>query len=233
MTDLIVTEAGELRGIEFGTETEKGLRELRDSLEGVVFDCSTKEGLKQANAAKRQCTSLRTGLEQRRKELKNPLLKAGKAIDAEAKRIEAEIKEIEQPIADQITVEKQRQAYAKIDRVAEAQSVIDRIKAIYADAMLGSLDDVTSAIDEVEAIDCDKLYELKLEAMKAKNTVLDKLGELVAQKAAATTSNREWSVSFEGGQPVLAYADVKMPVRYADDAQEIINTLTTWLNSAN
>ncbi len=233
MSNLIITTDGQIKDVEFGAETLAGLTELKDSLEGVVFDCSTKDGLKQANAAKRQCTSLRTALDKRRKELKDPLLKAGKALDAEAKKITAMIKEIEQPIADQIEVEKQRQADAKIDRVAEAQGVIDKMKAALTDGIMGELADVEAAIELVDAIDCDKLYELRLEAMKTKQTVLTKLGELVAQKAMAPVTKSEWLTSFEGDHPVLEYAGVKMPVRYPDDAERIIETLTTWLNSAS
>lgn len=233
MNNLTITTDGQLVDVQFGTETLEGLKELRDSLEGVVFDCSTKDGLKQANAAKRECTSLRTSLESRRKELKDPLLKAGKSIDAEAKKIKAEIEAVEKPIADQIAVEKQRQAEAKIDRVAEAQGVIDKMKAALTDGIMGELADVEAAIELVDAIDCDKLYELRLEAMKTKQTVLTKLGELVAQKAMAPVTKSEWLTSYDSDHPVLEYAGVKMPVRYPDDAERIIETLTTWLNSAS
>lgn len=193
MTDLIISESGELRGLTFGSDTEAGLKALADELKGVVVDCTTKEGLKQANAYKRQCSSLRTALEKQRKELKAPLLAAGKMIDGEAKRITAAIKEIEDPIAQQIAAEKARLEAAKIDRVAEAQAVIDRIAAIVGNAAMGTQSDIEQAIDEVDSIDTTQLFELRLEAEKKRQDALNKLGALLRQSMQGITSEVQFN----------------------------------------
>ncbi|WP_171020174.1 DUF1351 domain-containing protein [Hydrogenophaga sp. 2FB] len=98
------------------SKTEAALAALREKYTGATFDMTTTKGDKEARAARLELTTLRTGLEKRRKEFKAPALEFGKKIDAEAARITAEIEALEQPIDAQIRADETRRAAEKAER---------------------------------------------------------------------------------------------------------------------
>ena len=109
------------------SRTEAALAELRQKYSGVVFDCTTTKGDKEARAARLELTTLRTSLEKKRKEFKAPALEFGKKIDSEAARVTAEILSIENPIDEQIKADEKRRA----DEKAERERIeAERIKTI-------------------------------------------------------------------------------------------------------
>lgn len=111
--------------------TEAGLATLRAELEGKTFDCSDRAQDAEARIARRELVTLRTTIEQRRKELKAPLLERGRVLDDEAKRITGEVLKLEQPIDAQIKAEEQRRADEKAARErAEAERATKVAKAI-------------------------------------------------------------------------------------------------------
>lgn len=111
--------------------TEAGLATLRAELEGKTFDCSDRAQDAEARSTRRELVSLRTTIEQRRKELKAPLLERGRVLDDEAKRITGEVLKLEQPIDEQIKAEEKRKADEKAERErAEAERAAKVAKAI-------------------------------------------------------------------------------------------------------
>lgn len=101
--------------------SDAAIDQLAAELKGKTFDCTTKEGDKEARASKRVLVELRVGVEELRQQLKAPHLEAGRAIDAEAKRLTSRVLELEQPIAAVIDAEKARQdAIAAEQAAAEA-----------------------------------------------------------------------------------------------------------------
>lgn len=93
--------------------TEKGLALLRDKLKDAKYDVTTTAGMDLACKDRRECVTLRTSLEAKRKEIKAPALARCQQIDSEAKRIEAEIVALEGPINEQIKAEENRKAEIK------------------------------------------------------------------------------------------------------------------------
>lgn len=79
------------------SETEAKIQDLKNTYGAEVPDCTTKEGYERSKSIALELTKLRTGVEKRRKALKSPVLKFGKMLDSEAKRIIAEISDIEHP----------------------------------------------------------------------------------------------------------------------------------------
>ena len=114
--------------------TEASLAKLRKDLSGVLFDCGTAAGMKEAKSSRMMLVKTRTGLEKIRKEIKAPALEHCKDIDTEAHRITDEILALEEPIQAQIKKEENRvaeQEFAKRKAAEEEkQQWITRIEAI-------------------------------------------------------------------------------------------------------
>lgn len=99
--------------------TEAGIAKLREQFGATVWvitDSASLESAKKARAEIRQC---RFDLEAMRKGKKEGLLEAGRAIDAEAKRLEAAILEIEKPCDEAIKAEEKKR---EAERVAKQQA---------------------------------------------------------------------------------------------------------------
>jgi hypothetical protein len=84
------------------TQTALALATLKDRFKNLVVDLSTKKGLEAATKDVAELRTLRTSLEKRRKELKEPLITQGKLLDDEAKRLTAEISALEDPLKLQV-----------------------------------------------------------------------------------------------------------------------------------
>ena len=108
--------------------TTAALAELRVRFEGVKYDVSTVAGLDAARKDRRELVALRTSLETKRKEIKEPALAHCKLIDEEAKRIKAEIEALETPIDTIIKAEEARKEEERVEKArqaAAAQKVLD------------------------------------------------------------------------------------------------------------
>ncbi|OHD24885.1 MAG: hypothetical protein A2Y38_16265 [Spirochaetes bacterium GWB1_59_5] len=109
-------------------ETEAGLAKLRERMKGVVYDVTTIPGMGLAKKDRRELVSLRTALENKRKEIKAPALERCKLIDEEAKRVCSEILALETPIDQQIKAEEARreeERQEKLRQAAAAQKILD------------------------------------------------------------------------------------------------------------
>jgi colicin import membrane protein len=171
------------------SRTEAALAELRQKYSGVVFDCTTTKGDKEARAARLELTSLRTSLEKKRKEFKAPALEFGKKIDSEAARVTSEILAIENPIDEQIKADEKRRADEKAERErieAERIKVIkDKIATIrgFVGKCQGiSADRIANGIDMVSKIStsADEFAEFEGEAKTAQAETLQAMRELHA-----------------------------------------------------
>ena len=90
------------------SQTAIALAGLKHRHQNLVLDVSTPKALKAAKAEVAELRTLRTGLEKKRKELKEPLLTQAKNIDEEAKRITGEIVALEEPLKLQVDAEDNR-----------------------------------------------------------------------------------------------------------------------------
>ena len=114
---------------------DAGIAALRERFGGVVYDCTTREGLDAAKAARAEVRAPRVEVEKIRKEAKAPLLALGRDLDAEAKRITDALMAIEGPIDTQIKIEenrreaeRQEKIRVEAERVAEIRRRIDTIR---------------------------------------------------------------------------------------------------------
>jgi hypothetical protein len=110
-------------GIAEYSVTTAALAELRVRFEGVKYDVSTVAGLDVARKDRRELVALRTSLEAKRKEIKEPALAHCKLIDEEAKRIKAEIEALETPIDTIIKAEEARKEEERAEKARQAAAV--------------------------------------------------------------------------------------------------------------
>ena len=114
-----------------------GIAALRSQYEGVVYDVTNPQGLRDAKEARRAIAQPRIEIEKIRKAAKAPILELGRKLDGEAKRITEELLAIETPITEQIQAEeakieaaRQAKIKAEQDRVAAHQSAIAAMRAL-------------------------------------------------------------------------------------------------------
>ncbi len=102
--------------------TDKTIAELKqDYGKLTIAGVEDKETYATANSAIGRIRSMRTGIEAKRKEIKEPFLRAGQAIDAEAKRLTAEIQPIEEHLKSQVLA---------IDQEAERRRKAEEIRRV-------------------------------------------------------------------------------------------------------
>lgn len=106
--------------------TAAALAELADRYKGVIYDVRTKEGMETARKGRAELRGLRTSLEEARKAAKADIVRRGKLIDSEARRITEALSALEQPIAAQIKAEEDRVA---AEREARIRAERERVEA--------------------------------------------------------------------------------------------------------
>lgn len=176
------------------------LAELRQRYAGVQFDVATKDGMTAAKEVRRNLVKLRTGLEAKRKEIKEPALRRAQAIDAEAKAITAAIKAIEDPIDAQIKVEEERieaEKRAAEAKRAEIRAKIDGIRNLpLALASAGSEElaaerDALQAFVPQEDVFGDQTEDCKAAIAECLATLTDLHARAMAREAAAALLEAE------------------------------------------
>lgn len=170
--------------------TEAALADLEQRFRGIAFDVTTPEGMAEAKDAKKTLTKLRTALEAKRKEIKDPVVELGRQIDGEAKRITDRIVVLEKPIAEQIEAEEARAKKAEEARKAGLESRLQSIKDMPTLAAGKSSAEITVLLDTLRNLPIDESWqEYQEPAHLAKaNAVLaltDMQGRVVAQEAEA------------------------------------------------
>ena len=147
----VAAYAGEI--IEY-SPTDAALTELREKFANVIFPVDTPKGMKDAKEVRQKLVKLRTGLEAKRKEIKEPALRRTQAIDAEARSITAAIKAIEEPIDAQIKAEENRieaEKQAKAAREAEIKEKIAGIRNLPLALAHAPADEIAAEKEALEA----------------------------------------------------------------------------------
>lgn len=204
--EVISPQNPEEQSLTFFTETGRGLAELRAQLEGVEFDCTTTKGNQEARQARKVLVGLRSAVEARRKELKAPLLKQGREIDAEAERVIGAIAAIEKPIDEVIRADERRreEERAERQRIEEARiaAIVERIEAVrriplsFVNATAAEVDDEIHRLTEVDVTEgmgdehAEKAKSAQVEALRT-------LGEMLASKQAAEAMAAEVAAAKE------------------------------------
>lgn len=159
------------------------IEQLAETLPTVVPPIQSKA---EHDAIKKEIKPIKglvTALEKRRKELKAPILDAGRLLDGEAKRLSGKLNGLIAPLIEADTEYKERAEREKQERQQYAQSKIDWMNDVIMRSFHMSSDEIQTAINEVTDLDTSqKFYELTGEATKLRDKTLNGLGEMLLMK---------------------------------------------------
>lgn len=102
---------------------EANLEALKSRHLNVVIDVTTAEGMKKAKEGRSELREMRLSLEDIRQRTKEPLLKLGKELDSEAKRIQAVLNPMEESYDRAIKTEEKKAEDEKQAKIKAAQEV--------------------------------------------------------------------------------------------------------------
>lgn len=174
-------ESGKVQ-VEVFSQTEAALALLREKY-GTVPDVKTTTGYELCATGLKKIVKYRTTLEKTRKEIKDPYLKAGQIIDAEAKRITGELLKLEGPLADAKKEVDDHEKRMKEERIAKLRAKINDMTSYVERARNQPSDKVAQMIETVDAIDTQgEFYDLREEALNAQQTTLEKLGDIYSDR---------------------------------------------------
>lgn len=115
---------------------EAGLAALRQTYDGKSYDVTTAKGMAEAKADRKAVRDVRYAVQNRRKDIKAPILAMGRQIDAYAGRLIDELSKIENPIdeaikAEETRVQREKEEAERRDqeRRAAIQRAIDELSA--------------------------------------------------------------------------------------------------------
>lgn len=104
---------------------DAAIAELKEKYSGITFtSLEDKQNVKLIERAYQEVKKYRTGIENKRKELKKEYLETGRAIDGEAKRLTELLLEIEDPLAEQYALIKEAKEAEKIRKEQEKKAVL-------------------------------------------------------------------------------------------------------------
>ena len=169
------------------TRTAAALADLQRRYAGVVWDCSTASGDRDARAVRKELVSLRTSLDKMRLQLNADDQARIKARNDEAKRITGEIEKLEGPVDAAIKAEEQRKEAERQRKAAEEQRRVaglqQRIAEITDMALVGDAEacDIEQRITNLVALKIDESFqEFEQQAEAARGKVLTSLRALLA-----------------------------------------------------
>lgn len=159
------------------------IEQLAETLPTVVNPLQSKAEHDAIKKEIKPIKSLITSIEKRRKELKAPILDAGRLLDGEAKRLSGKLTELISPLVDAEKEYKERLEREKEERNKYAQSKIDWMRDTVANAISMTSEQIEQAIIEVTELDTSvKFYELTGEATQLRDKTLNGLSEMLLMK---------------------------------------------------
>ena len=166
----------------------------------------------------REVKKLRTAVEKTRKEIKDPFLTGCKIIDAEAKRITIELESILDPLLEKKKIVDDAKAIAEAKRLADLDAKAAAILDIAKRAEHGTLQEISAALEEVNAIDTlNGFYERQLVACENKAAAVATLKAALIRRNEQDTRDRE----AEAARQALALAQAELAKQQAA-AEELL-----------
>lgn len=159
------------------------IAELKNQFKDLeIQDVNDKNGIKAVTEAISIMRNLRTGLEKKRKELKDFYLSTGKGIDAEAKRIQELIADVEEPLkAKKDAIDAEIQRIKDEEEAREAKRIEDRVDALKEAGIV--FDGTFYSIGENVSVDLITIKDMDDEAFeKLKSIVRSENEKIQAQK---------------------------------------------------
>lgn len=191
MSDLQVVDLENgVVNVELFSKTEESLAGLAEKYD-VVPDAETEEGYEFCKAGAKELRTLRVAVEDKRKEIKEPFLEAGKIIDKSAKTIIERLRELEEPLKLAHREIDERERKAKEERERRLDQKIQNIIDYREKSTTASSEQISIYLEELDNMDMEDFYEKSVEAIKARNRTIEILGELYDQRVEAERQAEE------------------------------------------
>lgn len=173
--------------------TEAALQQLKaDYQEEHLPDVDDAGGYEYIRKGIAEIRSLRTKVEARRKELKAPLLKQGREIDAAAKSVLGELLALEGPMKAIKSSHDTRREREREEWHAQLREKIDAIRAFADLAKDGTLEECQEYLDTLMEIDVmEGFYDLKDEAIQALQDTREKVNMQIELKALRVLQDKQ------------------------------------------
>lgn len=168
--------------VEIFTKTQAGLAALEEKYAEFPDPSESKESYDAVKAGVKELTSLRTSIEAKRKEVKQPYLEACRIIDGQAKGIIERIVAIEEPMKAAKKEVDEREKREKEARLKRLNDRIQEMRDLVRQARNATSDAIEQVIEQVEAVDHQDFYELREEALKVRDECLSELSEIYSQR---------------------------------------------------
>lgn len=159
---------------------DAAIAELKEKYSGIAFtSLEDKQNVKLIESAYQEVKKYRTGIENKRKELKKEYLETGRAIDGEAKRLTELLLEVEDPLAEQYALIKEAKEAEKIRKEQEKKAVLlKRVETLEGagldfDGNFYSLGNISLDIATIEQLP-QEAYENLLTRVSEEKTRLEK-----------------------------------------------------------
>jgi len=167
--------------------TEAGIADLTEKYAGVIFDVDESDGMKAAQAARKEIRRPRFAIEHVRTAAKAPILALGKSIDAAAKSLTAALFALETPIDDQIKDEEKKIKDAEEAKRREEEERIAAINtriAFFGETFekarkeQANSDLIVQYMDDLDRIEIEGFEEFSDVAASQKHHAMKSLGAL-------------------------------------------------------
>lgn len=181
---MLALKAASTEVITFVGDVEREVKALEDQYSSIVPDASTKSGYEHCKQVRAEVLPIKTKLEAARKELKSPILAAGKLIDSSLNPLIARIEAIYKPFEDkyrEVDNAKKLKEEARQQQITDAMSAIQNavLKAVGADS-----EAIQQVIDDLSDFDFDPgvFQERTNEATAAHKDAMDKLLDMLTDR---------------------------------------------------
>lgn len=168
--------------VEIFTKTQAGLSALREKYSEFPDPSESQEAYDQVKAGVKELTGLRTSIESTRKEVKQPYLDACRIIDGQAKGIIEQIVALEDPMKAAKKAVDEKEKREKEARIKRLKDRIEGMRHLEREARGKPSEVIEEIINEVEAIDHADFYELREEALKVREEVLNNLSAIYSDR---------------------------------------------------
>jgi len=158
----------------------------------IVPGCETKDGFEDCKKQHREIRKVYTALENKRKELKAPLVDQAKLLDSEAKAIVGRLDVISIPFKDAIDNRKEELATIEAKRVADLNAEIEGMKAFVSEAIGKTSTQIAEIIEAVDLIEVDEHFEeFQSDARETLIYTKTKLAEMLSASIQRELSDKE------------------------------------------
>lgn len=200
--------------------TDAAIAILRTEYE-VVPDATTEAGYTAVKVAATKIMKLRTSVDRRHKELKAPIIKQGKALDAEKNRVTAALVEIEKPWKDAKQVIDDAAKLKEEERLNRIRGKIDEIRNRPLSLLSAGSEAIGEELEALNQIDLGDFYDLSGDAaavIAASRSQMNTMMLSAVERESAASQLAEQSAQIETREAAVEVKENMIPGAVAQNS---------------